>query len=655
MHSSPLKLLAPILFGLAAIAAHSPAGATVADDLCLPVDDPCVIPGTVDLTVDDGSILNFGSRAVELDGTLRAGEGTMTILAGSFAINATGILRARGTIGGNIIVTTSGDIVVGGTTTFGALQLKGTFEGGDLQLLSTGGSITGAGRINLTGGETGGRGELTAVSIDLTGPLDASGSSFDTGGTFIVTTTSGPVHLADVDVRGGDAGELLVTSAGAVTLGNVIARATGDAGSGPFLFTFFVHSGGPIVIEGQIDAVGGVDGDGGELELIAGSPGARQDITVSAPILLYSRGDFGTFGELELEGAVVELSDRIDVSAGASGAGSDGLAGDVTAHATESLTLTATGNIKVKAGIDGMGGTVTLSSDGSLSLLGPIEANAGDSGGLVQLTAAEALDISAPIDVEGNEIDAGALIVRAGGPLTVADDLRANSNASDGGDVSLEGCIVTIEPGVVVDAGGPFCAPNSVFDPACRILIAASGSMSLLGDFTAGTGGRIDLAYRDPARPPDVGAAIFDIVPTLIEDPTLVVCDSDEDTFDDDVDNCVVVANPLQLDAESDGTGDLCDNCTNVANGPLLPDDGGNVQLDVDGDGYGGVCDCDFNNDGACNIGDFNSFLLDFTSGLDSGVGTDMNGTAGTVSILDFNLFLGGFSAGQPGPSAVAP
>jgi hypothetical protein len=41
-----------------------PTWATVADDLCSPLDDPCVVSGPV--TIDPGSILLFGVRTLQL-------------------------------------------------------------------------------------------------------------------------------------------------------------------------------------------------------------------------------------------------------------------------------------------------------------------------------------------------------------------------------------------------------------------------------------------------------------------------------------------------------------------------------------------------------------------------------------------------------------
>jgi len=98
-------------------------------------------------------------------------------------------------------------------------------------------------------------------------------------------------------------------------------------------------------------------------------------------------------------------------------------------------------------------------------------------------------------------------------------------------------------------------------------------------------------------------------------------------------------------DSDDDGIPDSSDNCTAVAN---------EDQTDTDMDDFGNACDCDFDNNGTCDIADFNLFLPDFVSSQDSGVGTDMDGKPG-VGIGDFNLFLPGFVEGEPGPSGLVP
>ncbi|NIM00972.1 MAG: hypothetical protein GTN89_08715 [Acidobacteria bacterium] len=88
---------------------------------------------------------------------------------------------------------------------------------------------------------------------------------------------------------------------------------------------------------------------------------------------------------------------------------------------------------------------------------------------------------------------------------------------------------------------------------------------------------------------------------TIIKGP-LCATDTDADTICDVDDNCPSLFNPLQLDADSDGTGDLCDVCPNDPtddvdadavcglsdNCPGVPNPG---QENADGDAFGDACD----------------------------------------------------------------
>ncbi|UCD16548.1 MAG: VCBS repeat-containing protein [Candidatus Zixiibacteriota bacterium] len=81
--------------------------------------------------------------------------------------------------------------------------------------------------------------------------------------------------------------------------------------------------------------------------------------------------------------------------------------------------------------------------------------------------------------------------------------------------------------------------------------------------------------------------------------------DSDGDGYDNTVDNCPIVYNPGQEDADLDGVGDSCDACTDTDNDGFgnpgfpyntcaddnCPDDYNPGQADNDGDGLGDVCD----------------------------------------------------------------
>lgn len=108
----------------------------------------------------------------------------------------------------------------------------------------------------------------------------------------------------------------------------------------------------------------------------------------------------------------------------------------------------------------------------------------------------------------------------------------------------------------------------------------------------------------------------------------------------------------LLADKDADGAHDAQDNCVDAANGPLLPDAGGNSQLDTDGDGYGNICDGDLDNSGGIvNYGDLAAFKAMFGTTNANG---DLNGSGGIVNFADLARFKALFGK-PPGPSALKP
>ncbi len=108
----------------------------------------------------------------------------------------------------------------------------------------------------------------------------------------------------------------------------------------------------------------------------------------------------------------------------------------------------------------------------------------------------------------------------------------------------------------------------------------------------------------------------------------------------------------LLTDSDGDGAHDGQDNCIDAANGPLLPDAGGNSQLDSDGDGYGNICDGDLdNNGGIVNFADLAAFKAMFGTVNANG---DLNGSGGIVNFADLARFKALFGK-LPGASGIKP
>jgi hypothetical protein len=108
----------------------------------------------------------------------------------------------------------------------------------------------------------------------------------------------------------------------------------------------------------------------------------------------------------------------------------------------------------------------------------------------------------------------------------------------------------------------------------------------------------------------------------------------------------------LLADTDADGAHDGQDNCRDAANGPLVPDAGGNSQFDSDADGYGNMCDGDLDNSGGIvNFADLAAFKAMFGAANANG---DLNGSGGIVNFADLARFKALF--GKPsGPSGIKP
>ena len=100
-------------------------------------------------------------------------------------------------------------------------------------------------------------------------------------------------------------------------------------------------------------------------------------------------------------------------------------------------------------------------------------------------------------------------------------------------------------------------------------------------------------------------------------------------------------------DTDGDAIADSADNCTLVANPS---------QLDANGDGYGNICDADLNNSGLVTTADFGilrSVLNQSASASPTAAAADLNGS-GTVTTADYAILRARLNL-PPGPSGLHP
>ena len=92
-------------------------------------------------------------------------------------------------------------------------------------------------------------------------------------------------------------------------------------------------------------------------------------------------------------------------------------------------------------------------------------------------------------------------------------------------------------------------------------------------------------------------------------------------------------------DADGDGIADNVDNCRLIANAD---------QFDADHDGYGNRCDGDLNNNGVTNAQDYAIFRTRLGT-ADAGADLNHNGTVNAQDYAIFRTLLGS----SPGPSGL--
>ncbi|MDB2707125.1 hypothetical protein N9Z30_05485 [Pseudomonadales bacterium] len=302
-------------------------------------------------------------------------------------------------------------------------------------------------------------------------------------------------------------------------------------------------------------------------------------------------------------GVSVSLSaDGSVVAIGASGNDGNGIdAGHVRLYAWDGSSWVQRGSdIDGEAAGDKSGRSVSLSADGSVVAIGAVwNVGNGSDAGHVRLYA---WDGSSWVQ-RGSDIDGEAAEDRSGSSVSLSADgsvvaIGAYENDGNAGHVRVYKVFETND--------------NS---DNCR-LVANADQLNADGD-----------AFGNVCDADDDGDGVSDVDEAANgTDPLLV--DTDGDGDNDNADNCALVANADQLNADGDAFGNVCDadddgdgvsDVDEAANGtdPLLVDtdgDGDNDnadncalvanadQLNTDGDAFGNVCDADDDGDGVSDV-----------------------------------------------------
>jgi len=508
---------------LAAIVADS------ADDICGPTVDPCYITQTV--TVVSGSLLDFGTRVVQVsgNGVIEVGGGTARIRAGRIyvQVSGTGIKLNEGGLGGLLTIEAYRKCSL-------AASVR-CLTDATCAAVGAGTCTAGSGAVELQG-KTVGNAEYPGAFVVRAGGDVRIGQRIQLSGNTLLS----------------DGGAIDISSAGSLFVDAPIEVSSGgEGGGGSIVF----DAGVDLYVRATVDAQGG-DFDGGAIALQA-----ERDVLVTAGVSADANTGEGFGGSIE-----IYAGRNIEVVGGTSSAnlymtaeGHTGYDG-ATAYAGDGgyQDYAAGGSISIGPYVrlrangalpDGSGDDLSLYADGAITIQGTLESRARGalgSGGFIDIDGGEAVTLasSANFDVRGGEGGGGEVYVTALGDVSSAGamDLSA-SNGGVGGLVTVGSDQKLSISGVIASSGTSAGQAVGRFEfHGCRIDVADGASISNLSasgrnafyvadrlkvfagaTVRAGTGGQNRIQYRDPAAPPQLLGAVTP-TPTLSVNTSLPTC-----------------------------------------------------------------------------------------------------------------------------------
>ena len=556
-----------------AFSTHSQAqGASTADDVCPPGEDPCIVDDTVEVafTAD----LDFGLRELRIvdGGLLDFGAGTQTIRCGKFVADTGTAVAMKMRADGPASGANGATVTIEARRSCSGDALRPCLSDADCAP-DAGVCFNGTGSVELgrIDGSAGDPASLTVVAhgfVTVTERIDLDGVGSDSDGGDLDLTSNddsirifGPVFLDSGSA--GCIGSLFLDAAGDLVIADDIDAIGGEFCGG---ITAELEAGRDINLRAELDISAKIDAgflslDAGRDILMASGPGDSALIRANGQKFSYYGYAYGADGgeiQFDAVGRVV-LGEGAKIFANGT---SDSEAAGFVLFEGDSVEID--GDITSKAPstyyYPAAAGVVRVTADGDVRFGATSELDLRASGnayegGTLEVTAGGHVDFDAVVRTTGSPFGADSF-VRAGGDIAFGGELL---NAGEGGTIEIDGCRLEIAPDARVKADDAIA-----FVAHERISIDA-GAVVESEDAT------VTVRYRAAEKPPVIDGNVS-------PDPVLVV--------DAALPGCPVCGN-----SEIDG-GESCDD-GNTAAGDGCSDECQNEGCIGETPGYPGVPLCD--------------------------------------------------------------